>query len=303
MGLPIDCIGIAARQGGCVRRDQLIDSGISPRTLDRMLTDGVLRHATADIYRIIPSTGWMDDVRAAVLALPGAVASHHAAAAVHSFPRLRPIASVTVHTRTTHEFEGVVVRRAHDVAPSHLTTGADLSVTTPARTVVDLAAVLHPRHLQAIIQDLVLESKLDLDETSRVLSDVARRGKPGVKALREALETLGAGELPMSALERKAWNMLVAAGITDGTREHPIPWDPMRRFDLAWPAARLAVEWDSRRWHGALDRMTYDRRRDRAATLNGWVLLRFTWDEVTTRPEQVTADIRLFLARNQSTTA
>lgn len=301
MGVPIACIGSAARQGGCVSRDQLIDSGISPRTLDRMVSAGVLLHATADVYRIIPSTGWLDDVKAAVLALPGAVASHHAAAAVHEFPRLRPIPTVTVHTRTTHEFLGVVVRRAHDLAPSHLTAVSDLPVTTPARTVVDLAAVLHPRHLEAIIQDLVLDARLDLGETSTTLSDVARRGKPGVRSLRSTLEKLGTTPVPMSVLERKAWTMLVNCGLADGNREYAIPWEPTKRFDVAWPEARLAVEWDSRRWHGALERMTYDRRRDRTAALNGWLLLRFTWDEVTTRPSQVVTDIRTMLQQRRST--
>jgi very-short-patch-repair endonuclease len=42
--------------------------------------------------------------------------------------------------------------------------------------------------------------------------------------------------------------------------------------------------------------MTFDRRRDRTAQRHGWVLIRFTWDDVTLRPGEVANEVRLLLA-------
>lgn len=295
MGIPISLVQLAVTQGGCVGRSQLIDHGVSARTIDRMIAAGSIGNAVADVYRIIESRGWADDVRAAVFALPGALASHHAAAAVLGFPRLRPIATVLVHSRTTHEFPGVVVHRVHDVMPEHVTVIDGLRTTTAARTVVDLAAVIHPKHLAAIIQDLVLTGDVRTSEIALALEDVARRGKPGVRSLRTTLEELGSDPLPMTVLERRGWELLSRRGVSGGSRQHPIPWDESKRFDVAWPDHGVAIEWDSRRWHGALDRMANDRERDRAAAINGWVVLRFTWDDVTRRPDRVAADVRAML--------
>jgi very-short-patch-repair endonuclease len=300
MGLPLVIMQLAAAQGGCVTRSQLIECGVSTRTIERMTSAGAMDPATAGVYRLLPSKGWRDDVRAAIAALPGAIVSHHSAAAMLGFPRTKPLAVVSVHTRTTHEFPGVCVRRTHDMAPDHVHDLDGVPVTTAARTVVDLAAVLHPKHLSAIIQDLVLTSQLALPDVAVVLGEVARRGKPGVQSLRATLEMLGPEPTPMTELERRGWALLQRAGVADGVRECAVPWDPDRRFDVAWPDVRVAVEWDSRRWHGALQRMAYDRRRDRAAAINGWVVIRFTWDEVVTRPDRVVDDVRSLIRARSS---
>jgi very-short-patch-repair endonuclease len=82
--------------------------------------------------------------------------------------------------------------------------------------------------------------------------------------------------------------------------EFSIPWDPERRFDAAYPAARLAIEWDSRRWHELSDAFSRDRERDRQSLLHGWRVLRFTWVDVTERPTEVVETVRSLLGRCDS---
>jgi very-short-patch-repair endonuclease len=41
--------------------------------------------------------------------------------------------------------------------------------------------------------------------------------------------------------------------------------------------------------------MTADRQRDREAAAHGWVLLRFTWEDVTERPYEIVETVRLLL--------
>lgn len=276
--------------------EQLSELGLSRRRVHRLVASGEIVHWSSTTYRVLPSTGWLDDVKAALTAIPGSVASHHAAAALHGFPRLRtPAAMITVHSRTTHEVPDVRVVRSHDISPDHTCDVDGIKATTVARTVFDLCALLHPRHIGAIAEDLMLEKKLTHADLAEILDATARRGKPGVKTMRTILDRLGPGYVPKTELERRGFAIVERAAVPAPQVECPIPWDTRRRFDLAWPDARIAIEWDSRRWHGALEQMTFDRRRDREAIQNGWVVLRFTWDDVTVRPHEIARELRSVL--------
>jgi hypothetical protein len=98
-------------------------------------------------------------------------------------------------------------------------------------------------------------------------------------------------------LEREGGALLTRAGITGYVTEHPTPWDPRSRFDLALETAKVAIEWDSRSWHVQQSAMSNDRRRDRLAAAHGWVVLRFTWDDIVERPEHVVRDVVAVLER------
>lgn len=300
MGLSTDVIALARSQGGCVTRSQLLETGCAARTIDRMIADGRLAKTFNGVYRLFPSAGWKDDVMAAIAALPGAVASFHSAACLLDIPRVRPRAVVTVHSRTTHNFPDVEVRRAHDLAPEHLAETEGIRCTNMPRTIFDLSGILHWRHVEGITQDLVIEKRLRLEDLDRLVVDLARRGKPGTSTMRRVLERLGHGNHPMTELERRGWQLLMAGGIKNGQREFPIPWDELRRFDVAWPDARIAIEWDSRRWHGAFEQMDFDRRRDRSAAMHEWTVLRYTWDDVTLRSQVIVAETRRLLRQRSS---
>ncbi len=71
-----------------------------------------------------------------------------------------------------------------------------------------------------------------------------------------------------------------------------------RRYviDFAFPRELLAVECQSRRWHGP-QRATADAARHRALEKLGWTILYFTWDEVEFRPQEVLREIEEFLGR------
>ena len=113
-------------------------------------------------------------------------------------------------------------------------------------------------------------------------------------------ERAGPGNGDASALERRGLDVIRTAGLPIPAIEHPTPWDPTRRFDLAFPEQRLAIEWDSRRWHSRFEDFDRDRRRDRLAAIHGWVVLRFTWDDVVKRQAEVVQQIRALLGRDSA---
>lgn len=291
-------VSLALRQGGVVTIDQVRSEGFTRSMVAHRLNSGAWKRIGRTGYRVIEMGSWRDLLRAAVATLPGAVVSHEAAAELHDIPMVtRGLPRVTVHTRTTHAFPGVVVVRSHDLIAEHTDEVDHLPVTTIARTLVDLARRLSEQRLGAILDELVATGRLWIPDLEAVASAVLRRGKPGASTLRSVLAVRGSGEVvPASVLERKGRELLRFSRIPDPIPEYPIPWDPSRRWDDAWPACRVALEWDSRRWHSQVEAMDEDRRRDNEAQVNGWRLLRFTWVDVTRRQDDVIATVRRALA-------
>ncbi len=292
-------IELASGQGGHVTRAQLGELGLSRGAIYRRQVQGLLHPVVLDTFRVIDPGEPLDLVRGAALTLPRAVVSHHTAAHLHALARVGPDPlTVMVHTRTTHGFPGVTVRRCHDLLDHHITELEGLRVTTPARTIVDLAGVVSKRRIESIVDVACSTGLLHPDEIDECLEQVARRGKPGVAKLRQVLGDRGVGALASaSRLERRGLELILDAGLGPPFVEHPIPWSPERRFDLAFVDEQVAIEWDSLAWHTAPDRFDGDRRRDREALINGWMVLRFTWRDVNDRPAMVIRHIKAVLGR------
>lgn len=288
---------IAAKQGGVIRLDQAIAAGLSPSSIGRRVAKGNWQRIARAIYRILDMDMPLDRVRAAITALPRAVASHETAAELHSIPRLAlGQAIVTVHSRTTHTFPGVVVHRTRDLDDDHTDIINGVPATSTARTIVDLSARLHPRHLEAIVDDLVAAKRLELAELEGIVTAIARRGKAGSTTLRDLIAQRRSDGIPLaSRLERLGLSVLLNAGLPRPHTEYPAPWDPHNRLDAAYPNARIGIEWDSKRWHTQVASFERDRIRDREAMLRGWHVFRFTWQDVTERPHVVVRTVRTAL--------
>ncbi len=288
---------LAAAQGGVITREQVLAVGLTDRQINyRIETDRWTRVATGG-YRAIRMPGRRNLVRAATTVLPDCVASHFSAAALHALRHVdTQIVSVMVHSRTTHVFPGVRVFRSHDVATEHTVAVDCIPTTSVARTIVDLAAVIHPRRLRMTIDDAIASRKTTAPAIHEVLMDVARRGKPGITALRAELENWTGPARSESVLERAGNRLLVAAGIGGWKTEYTIPWTRNKRFDVAFLDRQVAIEWDSRLWHARGQAFDTDRERDADALVHGWRVLRFTWVDVHDRPGYVVDTVRVVLA-------
>ena len=288
---------LAVLQGGVVRHNQVFERGFTKGQVGQRVRVGRWMPIGRFGYRVIDMDGMQNLVRAAVTVLPDAVVSHEAAAEIHDFPRMpRGLAAVTVHTRTTHDFPNVVVHRCHDLMDAHVVESSGLPVTSIPRTIVDLAAVLTERHLATILGSLITVRRVITDDVQAVVDQVARRGKPGIRKIRSILEEREVGPRDGTPLERAGALVLRSRGIPEPRFEFPLPWDSTRRFDAAFPQAKLAIEWDSRLWHDLADAFASDRARDREALMHGWRVVRFTWDDVTERPDEVADTVRHLLS-------
>ena len=284
---------LSASQGGAIRLDQALETGMTRGQIRQRLRSGRWSKLVRGSYLVTEMTTVEDRLRAAVAALPGAVVSHEAAGERQGLSYVRRgLATVLVHSQTTHAFPGVVVRRCHDLEKAHLGLVEGLPMTTIARTIVDLAATVSERNLGAILDDAVAAGVTTIEDVADVAAAVARRGKPGTQSLRSVLEMRIGPAYRGTPIERKGNALLLTIAGHTPSFEYPIPWRPDRRFDAAYPSRHLAIEWDSRRWHTQVAAFERDRVRDREAILHGWRVLRFTWEDVTQRPWHVIATVR-----------
>jgi very-short-patch-repair endonuclease len=292
---------LASEQGGVIRRDQASGAGFTQDQIDWRVSTGEWKRITNGGYRLIEMLGNLDILRSAATVLPRATVSHFSAAEFHGLWGVpRRTVSVTVPSKTTHTFPGIRVFRNDDLLAEHLSTMRALQVTTLERTIVDLAAAISRRRLEIVLDDLLAQDRCHIADLRVVLDSVARRGKPGVTAMRALLDDRSIDDENRSRLER-AGNLLLVAGRFDGyVCEFPMPWAPNRRFDVAFPALRIAIEWDSIRWHTQKQRFQSDRERDRRAIEHGWRVLRFTWRDVTEDPSGTIETIRTVLAIDES---
>lgn len=286
---------LADCQHGLVTRHQALAAGLSRRMIEVRLCSGLWKGVMPGVYALPGHTRdnrfWL---AAATLCLPGAVVSHQSAAALHGIPGVPPKPSVTVRYCSTHSFPGVVVHQSTDLGPDDVVVVDSLPVTALVRTVIDLAAVLSSRRLEAVVDESLAAGLVTLPELSEALATVARRGKRGIRALRTILEQRGPGYVPpQSRLERRFLEVIDGSGLPAPVRQMEAPWRTIlpERVDFAYPQARLVIEVDGRRWHARYLDHENDRRRDNLATLAGWKVLRFSWEQVTQQPDEVGATV------------
>lgn len=297
MGNPIkDVIELARRNGGIFTTSEAFALGMTATTLRRRVADGVfLRHSPGVLALPGAPDSHVLDLRVACRKLEGIV-THQSAAYIHDLDRPRHLKpTITVQRNHTKELPGVTVHQLGDLGPDHVTEIDGLPVTTPERTIVDLAAVLRQGHLARILDNGLAAGMVDLEILRSLFATLGRRGKPGTAAMRKLLEARGGDYIaPDSELERRLLVIIERAELPAAVRQFRAPWlRPLNgRVDLAYPERRLLIEGDSRRWHLLSAAFEIDRLRDNAAQLAGWRVLRFTWREITENPERVVSTIR-----------
>src|SRR5205807_1962837 len=151
------------------------------------------------------------ELAVAILATPpmGAVA-RHAAAALLNFPGFGP---GPVDTMLPFEQSGRRAagdpHRSRCVPSDHLVVVDGLVATNAARTVFDLAAVLHPRHTERLVDSLIGRNERFQGDLEHMLKVLGRRGRKGIGVMRRILEERGPGyKAPESGLEALALRLL-----------------------------------------------------------------------------------------------
>jgi very-short-patch-repair endonuclease len=177
---------------------------------------------------------------------------------------------VTVPPHTDRRPTGIVIHRRSNLRGGDVTRCSGIPVTTPVRTILDLASRLPASALEAVINEA---DKLDLVDPEHLRADVeGRTGQHGVRPLRTLLDR-STFVLTDTELERRFLPIVRRSGLR-------VPQTQARvngfRVDFYWPDLGLVVETDGLRYHRTPSQQARDRVRDQAHAAAGLACLRFT---------------------------
>jgi very-short-patch-repair endonuclease len=227
---------------------------------------------------------------AAVLAAgPAAVLSHAAAAALWELRRSAAVlVDVTVPGTGSRKRPGLRIHRARTL---ETTTHEGIPVTTPARTILDLAATLQRRPLERLLDQAENTRLTDVPSLEAVAR--AHTGHRGASRLLAILDAHEPGStLTRSELEEVFLTLCRNAGL-------PRPAVNARvvgpEVDFVFTEQRLLVETDSWRWHRTREAFERDRDRDALHTRAGYRTLRFTHRQLSSEPDAVAQTLRAAL--------
>lgn len=222
---------------------------------------------------------------AAVLACgPTALLSHGSAAALWGilFMSGSAVDVVTAH-RTRHNRAGIALHRPRRLHPEDCASHDGIPVTSIARTLLDLAEVVHRRQLRRALDESERLGKFDLRAVERLIG--RSKGHRGLGRLKATVRDYrGPSPITRSELERRFLDLCRAAGL-------PRPQTNIMvaefEVDVVWPDHRLVVELDGHAYHHTRAAFEGDRRRDAELQAAGYRVLRITHRRVEDEPRDV----------------
>lgn len=217
-----------------------------------------------------------------------AVATGLTAAWWHGLTQFAPkVVEVTVaRDRRLRVHLGTKLRR-RDLDPREIVVREHLRVTALPLTVVEAAA---RRGGGVRLMDSALQRHVDLPALWKAhLNNKGRHGSPAARRLLRAAE-----DGTRSAAERLLAKLLRGAGITGWKANYRVAG---YKVDYAFPDVKLILETDGFAFHSDVDDFNNDRKRQNALILAGYLVLRFTWLDLTEYPERVVAQIQCALSR------
>ena len=190
---------------------------------------------------------------------------------------------------------GLIVRKA-TLKPCDVTTIEKIKVTTAARTILDSAAIL-PEDEDYRLEEMCAQAIPKLAKPADLLEQIARNpGKPGVPRLTTLLSR-HVPKKPKRELERKLLRLV---------RNSDLPEPEVNAFilgkerDLVWREQRVVVEADSYAFHSDARTWARDIGKTNELQLANWLVLRFTWFDVTERPAWVVDGIKKALTNRSA---
>jgi very-short-patch-repair endonuclease len=288
---------LAATQHGVFTRTQAVGSGASSGVIEWRLANERWERIHRGVYRLagVPPS-WRQALLAACLAWGGGTAaSHRAAAALWTIAGFEPgPVELTAPLGSRPGCAGIVVHQPLRLDPVDLTRRDGIPVTTPARTLLDIAAVVTRSELEEALDDALRRKLVSISRLRWRLRQMGRSGRPGIAILRALVdERTRTSSVPQSVFETRLLRALKEAGLPDPIVQHEIR-DRGRLVavvDLAFPEQRIAIEADGYRWHAGRLRWEHDLARRNSLTSLGWRVIHVTWADLADRRERAICSI------------
>jgi hypothetical protein len=292
-----DLLALYRSQHGVASEDQLAALGLTRRQIQYLIASKQLEREHQGVYRLTAFASTFESQCVAVSIAEDEVAvSHQSAGRLWG---LRQMQSARLHVTVSHyrhPFAAghVRVHRSLVVADHWRVRPDGIRVTSPARTLFDLAGTMGDQRLESAVEHALQLNLVTLPELWEVARTMARRGRAGSGRFVRLLNSRPAWLKPVdSNLELLVSDALVAHGLPKPIRQHPLRLSNAMTIhpDLAWPDVRWAVEVDHVTWHGGVVATMDDHARDRQLRLIGWEVERVTDREIKDRLPAVVRDL------------
>jgi hypothetical protein len=287
-------------QHGLATRPQLLALGVSECAIDRAVASGRWRRLSRGIYATsdAPATPKQRLLYAVLAVDRDAVASHAAAAWLHGLVGFRNVV-LEVTTTKPRRAHGVEVHRSA-LSPRDTQTVRNIPCTRIGRTLLDLAGILPRERLRTVVDDAIHRKLVRIELLRRLVLERGTRGRRGAAALARLLgERCGEGLPTESKLEDLFVALIARAGLPKPRPQRLLSDERgvvYARVDFAYEDERIAIWLDGVAFHGDVAIWRKDLDQAQEAVRHGWRVVRFTWEMVTKRGEDVVDTIRTLLA-------
>lgn len=161
-----------------------------------------------------------------------------------------------------------------------------------SRAVVDALRILDDRNGREVVHEALRLRWVSVDALTWWGEQL--RGHNGMTQFRRQLKHAQSGTHAES--EALFLRLLQRSNIGEGWRFNQPIYNSANELagvgDCVHSEARVVIELDGMAWHTSVHRFQRDRTKQNALVKEGWRVLRFTWADLTERPDQVIADIR-----------
>lgn len=283
---------LAAAQHGAFSRTQAAGLGFDRWVVSRRLRTGDWAALSPRVLCVAGSPATNEQrAMAATLDVLGSAVSHESSGGMWGIPgfRLEPlhvVQPVGPHRMTSPLCQ---VHTSTHLPASHRAMLHGIPVTTPVRTLFDLAPRVHPLRMPRLVDAAWAMRLVSGELLHAALEDHAQRGRPGIQLMREILADRPVTYRPPdSNLEARFQDIARSAGVATLRRQVETGGDSwVGRVDFRDQVLPLVIEIDSERFHGSLTARADDEVRRQRLIDAGFVVRQIPEFDVWHRPAVV----------------
>lgn len=286
---------VAAKQHGVFTRDQA-RAVASDSVLHRLVSSGEVERVQPRVYRFTASPSSLTQRAKAATLYAGdrAWISHRTAAFKLGMIDRSPEIIELISERDLRGGTDLKVRLGR-VPPSHTIVRDGISMTNSIRTMVDLASVFGEERLEFILDHCLYEGLVEVGRLMYCAESLGEAGRRRTRTLSDLLGVRGEGlAVPLTVLERQFLRVVRSGGLDEPEKQVNMESDTSKtwRIDFVYPQHKVIIEVDGRRWHAGRQQGKSDRHRNNVMSVRGWIVLRFTWEDVMNDPGYVIEQVR-----------
>lgn len=293
---------VATGQLGLLSRRQANSVGVTNAQLRSRVSSGSLVQVGTDTFRLPGApTDAIAELRAVLIDVGGDVlASGRTAAALHGFDgyRLRAPFDLTIPRGRNVRRIGHRIHTSANLELIDRCRVGELTATSPARTLIDLARTESPEQLTVAFDSGLRDGRFSESLVHRRIVALRTKGRFGIPRLVDAIEGSEAIRGGHSWLEREYLRLIAASGLPAPLTQQVLArtGGRMVRVDVRFPGTPVVVELLGYRYHRTPEQLRRDAERMNALVAEGLRPYQFAYEQVVDDPAAVVEQTRDALA-------